>query len=303
MRILISGASGLLGSAGSLALTRAGHHVIKLVRRPARSPDEVQWDPAGQELDPRQMEGIEAVINLSGAGLANRPWTRSYIETLYESRVDPTRTLVRAMARMRTPPSVFLSQSATGYYGGADATAVDESFPSAENSLLADICRRWEDAAFAAPQVVRTVVMRTGVVVARRGGAIGKLLLPLKLGLGGPLGSGQQYWPWISLPDDIAAMEFLLRTDVHGPVNFCAPEPVQVGALVAELGKALGKPSHLRVPELVLTTLLGKMAKEMLLTSTWAVPGVLLEHGFTFQHRTAAAVAAWVTGSAESNVA
>ncbi len=302
MRILISGASGLLGSAGSLALTRAGHHVTKLVRRPAQSPDEMQWDPARKELDPRRLEGIEAVINLSGAGLANHPWTRSYIETLYESRVDPTRALVRAMTRMHTPPSVFLSQSATGYYGEADATAVDESFPSANNSLLADICRRWEDAALAAPQEVRTVLMRTGVVVARRGGAIGKLLLPLKIGLGGPLGSGQQYWPWISLPDDVAAMEFLLRTDIHGPVNLCAPEPAQVKALVAELAKALGKPSRLRVPELVLTTLMGKMADEMLLTSTKAVPGVLLGHGFTFQHPTAAAVAAWATGSAEATV-
>ncbi|MBG0741451.1 TIGR01777 family protein [Paeniglutamicibacter antarcticus] len=303
MRILISGASGLLGSASCVALTRAGHHVIKLVRRQSQGPDEVQWDPAGQELDPRQLEGIEAVINLSGAGLANRPWTRSYIETLYESRVDPTRTLVRAMARMDTPPSVFLSQSATGYYGESDATPVDESFPSAEKSLLADICRRWEDAASAAPQEVRTVLMRTGVVVARRGGAIGKLLLPMKVGLGGPLGSGRQYWPWISLPDYVSAMEFLLHNDIHGPVNFCAPEPVQVGTLTAELGKALGKPSRLRVPKLVLTTLLGKMAEEMLLTSIRAVPGVLLEHGFTFQHPTAAVVAAWVTGSAESPVA
>ncbi|MCY0904272.1 TIGR01777 family oxidoreductase [Arthrobacter sp. H14-L1] len=302
MRILISGASGLLGSASSLALTRAGHHVIKLVRRSAQRPDEVQWDPARQELDPRRLEGIDAVINLSGAGLANRPWTRGYVETLYESRVDPTRTLVRAMARMQNPPSVFLSQSGTGYYGEADSTSVDESFPSAEDSLLADICRRWEDAAFAAPQEVRTVVMRTGVVVTRRGGAIGKLLLPLKLGLGGPLGSGQQYWPWISLPDDVAAMEFLLRTEIRGPVNLCAPEPAQVGALVEELGKAFGKPSRLRVPKVVLTTLLGEMAKETLLTSTRAVPGVLLEHGFTFQHPTAAAVAAWVGGPEESTV-
>ncbi|MDQ6740873.1 MAG: TIGR01777 family oxidoreductase [Actinomycetota bacterium] len=297
MRILISGGSGLLGSAVSQHLSAQGHRVTSLVRRRARSSAEVQWDPAGRELDPHRMDSMDAVVNLSGAGPADRPWTRSYVETLYESRIGSTVTLVRAMEQADNPPPVFLSQSGTGYYGNVDSAAVDETGSSATDSLLADICRRWEDAALAAPVGVRTVVMRTGVVVTRHGGAIGKLLLPLKAGVGGPLGSGRQYWPWISLPDDVAAMEFLLHNDIHGPVNLCAPEPVQVDDLVAALAQALGKPARLRVPEFVLAAALGRLADEMLLTSTRAVPGVLVEHGFRFIHPTASAVAQWVAGT------
>ncbi len=297
MRILISGGSGLLGSAVGQHLSAQGHRVTRLVRRPARNSDEVQWDPATRKLDPRWVDGMDAVINLSGAGLANRPWTRRYVETLYQSRVDPTATLVRAMTQADNPPAVFLSQSGTGYYGDTGTTTVDETGPTAKGSLVADICRRWEEAALAAPDRVRTVVMRTGVVATRRGGAIGKLLLPIKAGVGGPLGNGLQYWPWISLPDDVAAMEFLLHEDIRGPVNVCAPEPVQVDDLVAALARALGKPARFRVPELVLTCALGRLAEEMLLTSTRAVPRVLLDHGFRFMHPTVSAVAAWVAGA------
>lgn len=295
MRILISGGSGLLGSALVKHLRAKGHRVDELVRRPARTDDEFRWDPARRELDPQHLDGMDAVVNLSGAGLAERLWTRSYIEILYESRIDPTLTLTGAMNRMDHPPKVFLSQSATGYYGATNpaAEAADESSPSSPQSLLADICRRWEAAAQTAPAATRTVNMRTGVVFTPHGGALSKLLLPMKLGIGGPLGSGKQYWPWISLPDVAAAMEFLLTHDIDGPVNLCAPESSRVDVLVSALAEAIGKPAKFRVPEAVLTTAMGQMAREMLLTSTRAEPAVLQANGFDFQHPTPAAVANW----------
>jgi uncharacterized protein (TIGR01777 family) len=299
MRILLSGGSGLVGSALTTHLRGQGHQVGRLVRRPAGTEDEFQWDPAQRELDPRHLEGVDAVVNLSGAGLANRPWTRRYVEVLYESRVDPTLTLTAAMGRMAQPPKVFLSQSASGYYGATPPArgAADESLPSSPHSLLADICRRWEAAAQTAPPSTRTVRMRTGVVLTPDGGALPKLLLPLKLGIGGPLGSGKQYWPWISLPDLVAAIDFLLSHDVAGPANLSAPDSSQVGVLVTALAKALGKPAKFRVPEMVLTAAMGDMAREMLLTSTRVRPAVLSSEGFTFRHPTPATVASWATGA------
>ncbi|MCZ2402388.1 TIGR01777 family protein [Paenarthrobacter sp. Z7-10] len=299
MRILLSGGSGLLGSALAKHLSGQGHRVGKLVRRPARTDDEFQWDPAHRDLDTRHLDGVDAVVNLSGAGLASRPWTRGYVEVLYESRIDPILTLTAAMGRMDHPPKVFLSQSATGYYGPTSPAQgqADESSPSSPQSLLADICRRWEAAAQTAPPAIRTVNMRTGVVFTPDDGALNKLLLPLKLGIGGPLGSGKQYWPWISLPDLVAAIEFLLTHDISGPVNLSAPESSQVGVLVTALAKAFEKPARFRVPEVVLTTVMGQMAREMLLTSTRVRPAVLSAHGFTFQHPTPAAVAGWAAAA------
>jgi uncharacterized protein (TIGR01777 family) len=296
MHILISGASGLLGTALANDLKGGGHRVSRLVRRSAKAPSEIKWDPAAGRLDPRALDGVDALVNYSGAGLGDRPWTRSYVELLYQSRLDATRTLVKAMHRASNPPAVFLCQSGANFYGDTGGRTVDETAASSSDSLLADLCRRWEAAAAQAPAETRTVHLRTGIVIAPGGGAIGKLLLPLRLGVGGPLGSGQQYWPWISLPDNVAATSFLLEHDISGPVNLVAPEPATVNDLVAALAQALDRPAKLRVPDAILAAALGRMAKEVLLSSIRIEPAVLASAGFTFGHPTIGAAAQWLAG-------
>ncbi|MFI5085077.1 MAG: TIGR01777 family oxidoreductase [Actinomycetales bacterium] len=294
MHILISGGSGLLGSALRRHFTGTGHRVSSLVRRAARNSAEIRWEPSSGALDPAVLDGVDAVINLCGASLGGRPWSPAYKEVMYSSRLEPVHTLVTALRASATPPAVFLSASATGYYGQHDADAASEDAPVGSNSLLADICRQWEAAAAPAAEVTRTVMVRTGVVLAPRGGALSKLLLPLTLGLGGPLGNGRQFWPWITLADYVAAIDFLLHSPAAGPVNLCSPEPASVGQLIQALGRELHRPTRLPVPAFVLRLGLGEMAEEMLLTSTIAVPSTLLELGFSFGQPDAPSAARWV---------
>lgn len=295
MRILIAGASGLIGTAVSGTLRASGHDVVTLVRKPPSSAAEYQWDPAAGRIDDRALESADAVINLSGAGIGDRPWTRRRITELSASRLGPTRTLAAAMARMETPPAVFLSQSASGYYGSAGASALREDSPRGAG-LLAEICAGWEAAAHEAPAGVRVVTARTGVVLSRRGGALGRLLPLLRLGVGGPLGDGRQYWPWVTLPDVAGAFEFLLTAPLQGPVNVCAPESADVNALIAQLAKALHRPALLRVPAPVLRLVMGQLADELLLASQRMEPAALAGAGFRWQHPALAEAAAWVAG-------
>jgi len=219
----MAGASGLIGTSMSAAFRDAGHTVVTLVRRPPAGAGEVRWDPAAGVLAPSALAGADAVVNLSGAGIGDRPWTRKRVEELFSSRLGPTRTLVQAMAHIDKPPATFISQSASGYYGDAGNTVLREDAP-AGSGTLAQICVEWEQAALAAPAGVRVVLPRTGVVFSRSGGALGKLLPLLRLGLGGPFGNGRQFWPWVTLPDVCAAFQFLLNSAVSGPVNvtYCA---------------------------------------------------------------------------------
>ncbi|KRE78774.1 TIGR01777 family oxidoreductase [Arthrobacter sp. Soil763] len=295
MRILIAGASGLIGTAVSGTLRASGHDVVTLVRKPPSSAAEYQWDPAAGRIDDRALEGADAVINLSGAGIGDRPWTRRRVTELSASRLGPTRTLAAAMARMETPPAVFLSQSASGYYGSAGASVLREDSPRGAG-LLAEICAGWEAAAHEAPAGVRVVTARTGVVLSRRGGALGRLLPLLRLGVGGPLGDGRQYWPWVTLPDVAGAFEFLLTAPLQGPVNVCAPESADVNALIAQLAKALHRPALLRVPAPVLRLVMGQLADELLLASQRMEPAALAGAGFRWQHPALAEAAAWVAG-------
>lgn len=285
----------MLGSALTSALERKGHSVRPLVRREARTAQEVSWNPAAGELDPAALKDIDAVVNLSGAPLIQLPrrWTRSFIEQLYASRIGPTRTLALAIQRADNPPQVFLSQSGTGIYGAQDEPQ-DESGPVGEG-ILADLCAHWEEATTAARQHSRVVRMRTGVVFGPRGGALAKLLVPMKLGLGGKLGSGEQFWPWICQPDLLAAMQFLLEQPISGPVNLASPEAANVDQVVTELARALAKPHRLSVPAFALELGLSKpAAREVLLTSTKATPAVLLGHGFEFGYPGMAEAADWV---------
>lgn len=252
--------------------------------------------PAAGELDARALAGADAVVNLSGAGIGDRPWTRRRIATLYSSRLDSTRTLTRAMGQLDQPPPTFISQSGSGYYGDAGNTVLREAAPPGTGTL-ARICVEWEAAASEAPAGVRVVTPRTGVVFSRSGGALGRMLPLLKLGLGGPFGNGRQFWPWVTLPDVSAAFLFLLESSVTGPVNLCAPEQADVNTIVASLARALNRPALLRVPAPGLRLVMGELAEELLLASQRMEPAVLSRAGFTWQHPVVAAAAGWVAGT------
>ena len=293
MRIIVAGASGLIGTALSSTLRSAGHDVGTLVRRPPAAPSEFQWNPAEGSIDDTALKGADAVINLSGAGIGDRPWTRARISELRSSRLAATGTLTAAMGRLDTPPAVFLSQSASGYYGSAGPAVLRENAPPG-SGVLARICVDWEAAAHEAPAGVRVVTPRTGVVLSRSGGALGRLMPLLRLGVGGPLGNGRQYWPWITLPDVAGAFAFLLDSQLSGPVNVCAPESADVNSLIAQLAGALHRPAVFRVPAPVLRLVMGQLADELLLASQRMEPAVLSGAGFEWQHPSLAQAAAWV---------
>ncbi len=286
----------MLGSGLSTTLRSQGHHVVRLVRRAADSPAEISWDPARGVLDPTALKGFDAVVNLSGAPLIQLPrrWTRSFIEELYASRIGPTRTLATAIASADEPPKVLLNQSGAGYYGEHPQGELDESGPLGQG-ILADLCAHWEEATAAAEETARVVRMRTGVVFGIGGGALAKLLLPLRLGLGGRLGNGEQIWPWISQLDLTAAMIHLLENPLSGPVNLVAPENASLNQIVTELARALHRPHAFPVPAFLLELGLGKKAAdEVLLTSTRTRPAALLGSGFSFVHPEVAGAADWI---------
>ena len=294
MRIVMAGASGLLGTHMSAAFRSAGHDVVALVRRKPASGSEIRWDPAAGRLDPRALAGADAVVNLSGAGIGDRPWTRRRVDELFSSRINPTRTLTRVMQQLEDPPNLFISQSGANYYGDAGNTVLRESAPPG-SGILSRICVEWEAAAATAPPGVRVVVPRTGVVFSRSGGALGRLLPLMRLGLGGPFGHGRQVWPWVSLPDVSAAFLFLLESRISGPVNLCAPEHADVNSIVGELAHALHRPAVLRVPARALRLLMRDLADELLLSSQRLEPAALAAAGFRWQHPSLAQAAQWVT--------
>ncbi|MDQ0734383.1 TIGR01777 family oxidoreductase [Arthrobacter agilis] len=292
MRILLAGASGTIGTA-LIRHLQQDHDVRRLVRRTPKGPQEIRWNPSAGDLDVDAVEWADAVINLSGAGIAGSPWTRSYKETLYASRILPTRTLVEAMRRAASPPEVFISQSASGYYGDRGDDVLTESSASGD-TLMADICRRWEAEALRAPDGVRVVLPRTGIVMAKEGGALPNLLIPIRLFAGTALGSGRQWWPWISLNDEVRALEFLLTAPLSGPVNLNAPAPATLDTITLQLGRAFHRPVWFRVPGAILTATIGQLGRELLLVSARMEPRALAAAGFSFDEPTPEALAAWV---------
>jgi len=297
MKVVISGSSGLIGTALASALAGDGHDVIRLVRREP-GPGEVRWDPQSADggLDPASLDGADAVVHLSGAPVAGAPWTQARKQVLRSSRIQSTKVLVTALTRAARPPAVLLSGSAVGWYGDTGAREADESAPNG-TGFLPGLVADWEAAAQPAKQAgLRVVTLRSGIVLSGRGGMLRPMSLPFRLGLGARLGPGTQYISWISLTDHIAAIRYLIgNAAVEGPVNLTAPAPVTNAVFTAELARALHRPAVLRIPAPVLRTVLGEMAVE-LLGSQRVVPRRLLESGFEFQHADfASALAAELT--------
>jgi uncharacterized protein (TIGR01777 family) len=282
VKAAVTGASGLLGPHLVRSLRGDGHEVLRLVRRAPAADDEVRWDPKSGYVDTDALAGVDAVIHLAGAGMGDRPWTPAYRREVYDSRVTGTRVLATALAALDPRPRVLLSQSGVGYYGNPGERAVDESAPAGD-SYVARIAQDWEQATLpAADAGVRVVTMRTGVVVSGRGGALGRLLPVFRLGLGGRLGSGRQFWTWIALRDFVRAARFLLdREDLAGPVNVCAPVPVTNAELTETLGRVLHRPTVLAVPGLAMRVPLRDFADD-LLGGQRVLPRRLLDAGFTF---------------------
>ncbi len=285
MRVLISGASGFLGTALTRRLRPLGHQSIALVRREARGT-EVQWDPE-QSLDPAKLVGCDAVVHLAGKNIAGR-WTEKFKREVVESRVTGTRTLATAAAdgfRRTGQPRVFVSASGIGYYGARGDELLTEESP-AGTGFLAEVSQQWEAATAPASDAgVRVVCFRIGVVLAQDGGALKPLLVPFKLGLGGRIGSGEQYWSWVGLDDVIGAMIFALENEsLRGPVNAVAPTPVRNEEFVRALGHALHRPTIFPLPEFAVRTMLGEMGEELLLASTRVTPQKLQAARYPFHY-------------------
>ncbi len=282
--IAVTGASGLIGRALVPALRAQGHHVLRLVRSTATAPDEVHWDPKSGTVDLKALQGTQAVIHLAGAGVGDHRWSDSYKATIRDSRVLGTQTIAKAMASLDPKPAVLVAGSAIGWYGDTGDKAVDESSP-AGTGFLADVVRDWEAAADPAREAgIRVAHARTGLVVAKDGGAWARLFPIFRLGLGGKLGSGRQYWSWISLRDEVSALMFLVDTAISGPVNLTAPNPATNAEVTAAMGNVLGRPTLFPVPAIALKTALGEFSTEIL-SSARVLPKVLEQSGFTWQDR------------------
>ncbi len=282
MKIAIAGSSGLVGTALRNHLTAAGHEIIRLVRRDAANENECSWNPAKRQLDPEALNGTDAVINLAGHNIAAGRWTKQTKERIRNSRLDSTETLVEAINAADRPPDVFLSASAIGYYGDrGDESCVETDDPG--DGFLASVCRDWE--AMAARADARMVQLRFGVILSRDGGALKRMLLPFKLGLGGPLGSGKQYMSWVTIDDVCHCVDHLLLYEVDGPVNITAPTPVTNREFTKALGQVLHRPTFLPAPAFALRLLLGEMADALLLSSTRAMPKRLERDNFEFLHK------------------
>ncbi|MFE4825780.1 TIGR01777 family oxidoreductase [Streptomyces sp. NPDC056672] len=282
MRIAVTGSTGLIGTALVRSLRADGHEVVRLVRHPARADDEAEWDPLRQYVDARALLGCEAVVHLAGAGIADRRWTDAYRKEIRDSRVLGTAAVAEAVATLDEPPRVLVCGSAIGFYGDTGDRPADEDTRPGDG-FLPSLCVEWEEAAQAAEEAgVRTVFARTGLVVSRAGGAWGRLFPIFRAGLGGRLGGGDQYWSFIALHDEIAALRHLIDTEtLEGPVNLTAPQPVTNREVTAAMGRVLRRPTLFPVPAVALRAVLGDLSQDVL-GSQRVLPARLLESGFTF---------------------
>jgi hypothetical protein len=284
MRVMIAGSSGLIGTSLVPHLRHSGHEVLRLVRRAPRAPDERGWDPPAGRLQDGALDGVDAVINLCGVGIGDRRWSGARKQALKDSRVEPTEVLAAAVAAHQVP--VLINASGINYYGDTGDREVDETAPRGRG-FLAELCEDWEAATAAAQPTSRVVRLRSGAVLSASGGLLGKLRPVFRLMLGGRIGTGRQYLPWISLDDEVGAIAFLLEhPEVSGPVNLVGPDPVTMAQFTDALGRTLGRPTPLPVPAVALKAVLGEAANELVLTGPRAVPAVLQRTGYQFQHTT-----------------
>ena len=284
-RIVVAGASGLIGSALVDSLRADGIRVTTLVRRPAEADDEVEWLTDADPLDPAVLDGADAVVGLNGATIGRFPWTRHYKNTLLWSRITPTRAIARAVRELGEGAPAFVSASAVGYYGSAPGALLTEVSPRGE-TFLADLCGEWESAALGAGDHARVALLRTAPIVHPQG-VLKPLLLLTRFGVSGPIGRGTQKWPWISLEDEVRGIRHVIDTQISGPVNLTGPTPASANDLGFALAVRMNRPFVLRAPVWTLKAVLGADATEALLTTDAAVlPTVLETSGFTFRQPT-----------------
>jgi len=278
-KVAVTGSSGLIGAALVAQLQSDGYKVLKLVRRPPRAADEVSWDPKKGEIDLKSLAGVDAVFHLAGAGVGDKRWTAAYRSQILNSRLLGTTTIANACEQLQ--PEVFISASAIGYYGetgNREVTEVDRG----GDDFLSIVCREWELVANLAPSV-RTIKLRTGLVLDPTGGALGRMIPLFKFGIGGKLGSGKQWWSWITLHDQVRAMIFLMQSEIEGAVNITSPNPVTNKEFTAALAHALKRPAFFPAPAIALRTVLGGFSSEVL-GSKKVMPKVLMDNSFEFEY-------------------
>jgi uncharacterized protein (TIGR01777 family) len=284
MEVLVTGSSGFIGSALIPELKARGHSVRRLVRSNPGA-DRILWDPMSGTIDRAGIKGVDGVIHLAGEGIGSR-WNAAHKARLVDSRVRGTHLLAETLANLSPIPKVLLSASGSGYYGSrGDEQLTESSGPGTD--FIAEVCKQWEGATESAEKAgVRVVRTRSGVVLSKRGGALAPLLIPFRLGVGGPLGSGRQYWPWITLRDEVRAMLHFLENDgLSGPFNVCAPDSVRQAEFARTLARLLSRPSIIPTPAFALKLVLGEMAEAHVLASQRMVPARLQEIGFEFEHQ------------------
>ncbi|MDB5347369.1 MAG: uncharacterized protein JWP89_5746 [Schlesneria sp.] len=285
MKVLVTGATGLVGSALVPVLTANGHEVFRLTRSEAKLGNDINWNPTSRDLPKARLEGLDAVVHLAGENIAASRWTNKVKERLRFSRVDTTKFLCDTLAQLQQPPKTLVCASAIGYYGQRGAEILTES-TSPGTGFLADLCRDWEAACEPARKLgMRVVNLRIGVILSPKGGALAKMLTPFRMGVGGVIGSGRQYWSWISIDDVVEAIHTsLTNSHLSGPVNATAPTPVMNVDFTKTLGTVLGRPTIFPMPAFAARLALGEMADDLLLGSARVMPNRLSESNFQFQH-------------------
>lgn len=285
MKIYVTGASGLVGSKLCPMLKEAGHDVISLTRAEPKGDAQKQWDPKAETMDPAVLQGCDVLVHLAGENIADGRWTKQQKQKIHDSRVDSTKLLANTISQMENKPQAFVVASAIGYYGDRGSEVLTEASPPGEG-FLPEVCINWEQAADAARDAgVRTVHVRTGVVLAKEGGALKAMLTPFKLGMGGVVGSGEQYWSWISLDDIARLFQFAIENnEVSGPINGTAPNPATNREFTKALGKVLSRPTILPMPKFAAKLALGEMAEALILASAKVTPVKAEDLSFIFNH-------------------
>ena len=285
MKVLITGAGGLIGKALQASLQEKGHDLLLASRSQPRNDSYVQWSVEDGFREPEKLEGIDAVVHLAGESVNGLRWTDDKKKAIRESRVLGTRNVVSAISKLKQRPKVLVSSSAIGFYGERGDEEVTESSPAGQ-TFLADVSKEWEGEARCAEDAgIRTVLLRTGIVLSKDGGALGTMLLPFKIGVGGVIGSGKQWMSWISLDDHVEAINFAIENEtIRGALNAVSPHPVTNEEFTKTMGEVLYRPTFIPLPEFAVSMLMGEMGDELLLTSTKVIPRRLEDAGFQFKY-------------------